>query len=656
MSTESNQPLDHNFSIAEWLATIGLAEYAVAFVENGITSDILLTLSDSDLKECGITSLGNRKKILIAIEQLKSGAGQSVAASIPVPSPVPSPAVFAPQSSEPALAPIPASAPLFVPGIAQEEAISPSTEAVSEPEVAADPAPVYLPTAAASVTQAAPVQGKRSLLDRFGGRFLYISIIAHVVFGLIATWFVVQRISQKQKLTFQGAPKGANSSARAMEHKVQQTKVKNNQSAPPQAKRITTNAVTARVAIPSMPMPATNTVAPSRIISSPGLTGPVTMGSPAGGGGSLGGIGARSVEVRSAALARGGGKPSSDQAVINALRWLKKVQNPDGTWGKQYPGGMSGLALLCFLGHGETPASKEFGGTVANAINAMLTNGTKNKGNLHPKGGIEPYQHGMATYALCEAYTMTKDERLAPVITQAVAYILKGERPDGGWAYNYSLAPDTDGKINSDTSVSGWQIQALKAAKLTGLPIDGIHEALDNSMKNLDRVFNPKNGSYGYRKAGDHTYTLTGVGVLSKVVYEGRIDFKARAGIKDILAGPPVNYDAPTANLYAWYYNTQACFQVGGSAWQKWNRMFQDELVAHQSPEGFWIPTKGLTPDGKPREPGGLAVADTIDGQLYRTCLCALMLEVYYRYLPSGKNDNAEPEHSSLLGDPPWKK
>lgn len=340
-------------------------------------------------------------------------------------------------------------------------------------------------------------------------------------------------------------------------------------------------------------------------------------------------MGARGSDRRAAAMLQAGGKPPSEQAVVNALRWLQKVQNPDGTWGKQYPGAMTGLSLLCYLGHGETPAtSREFADTVNNAINALFDAGKKEQGVLVLRGnGIDgngAYEHAIATYALCEAYTMTKDERLAPVVKQAVEYILKGQGADGGWTYAYSK------KIPSDTSVSGWQIQALKAAKLTGLPIDGIPAALDNSMKNLDRVFNPKNGSFGYNNPGDRTYSLTGVGVLCKVFWQGRDDPKVRAGIKDIMAGPPVDYTGPKANLYAWYYNTQACFMAGGVAWEKWNRMFQDDIVKHQLPDGSWQPTKS-------NETGGLGPADNLEGQLYRTCLCTLMLEVYYRYLPTGK-------------------
>ncbi len=339
---------------------------------------------------------------------------------------------------------------------------------------------------------------------------------------------------------------------------------------------------------------------------------------------------ARSSDQRAAAMSRSGGKEASEQAVLNALRWLQKVQNPNGTWGEKWPGAMTGLATLCYLGHGETPmSSREFGSTVEKAINALLDGGTKNEGSMSLRGkGIDhdgAYEHGIATYALCEAYTMTKDERLAPLVTKAVGYILNGQGADGGWVYGYGKT------VPSDTSVSGWQIQALKAAKLTALPIDGIHDALDKAIKNLDRVYNTKTGAYGYHIPTDRNYTLTGVGVLCKVFWEERIDGSIRQSVKEIMAGPPVKYDLPTCNLYAWYYDTQACFMVGGGTWAKWNRMFQDELDRSQDADGSWPVSS------KSKEIGGLSAADTVDGALYRTCLCTLMLEVYYRYLPTGK-------------------
>ena len=227
---------------------------------------------------------------------------------------------------------------------------------------------------------------------------------------------------------------------------------------------------------------------------------------------------------------------------------------------------------------------------------------------------------------------MTRDERLVPIIKEAVDYIIKGQRPDGGWAYSYSMAPDLAGNINSDTSVSGWQIQALKAAHLTAIPgmEAKVRPVLDLAMRNMDRVFNPKDGSFGYRKAGDHNYTLTGVGVLSKLFWLGRSDRTTRLGLKNIET-KDLKYNGPDCDLYAWYYNTQACFQAQGGAWDWWNARFQNQLTSTQSADGSWGPTGG-------KEAGGYEAGVTGDAPIYRTTLCTLMLEVYYRYAPSSKD------------------
>jgi len=340
-----------------------------------------------------------------------------------------------------------------------------------------------------------------------------------------------------------------------------------------------------------------------------------------------------------------GEKPASEQAVLRALRWLQSQQNPsDGTWGSpNYQTAYTGLALLCFLGHGETPqTSHEFGVVVTNAIGALVRIGNLNHGSLsgHAGFGGSPaaYEHGIATYALCEAYTMTKDETLVPLIKEAVDYIVKGQRTDGGWAYSYDVTPDVAGaKIKSDTSVSGWQIQALKAAHLTGIAgiDDAVHPVLDLAMKNLDRVFNPKDGSFGYRVAGDHNYTLTGVGVLSKLFWLGRADREVHEGLKNI-ESKDLDYSGPACNLYAWYYDTQACYQAQGGAWDWWKDRFQSQLTGKQGPDGSWLATGGQEIGGGKGD-ANFSQTAAGDGPVYRTVFCCLMLEVFYRYLPTSK-------------------
>ena len=321
-----------------------------------------------------------------------------------------------------------------------------------------------------------------------------------------------------------------------------------------------------------------------------------------------------------------GGKKKSEEAVMRGLRWLQKNQREDGSWGAGYKSAMTGLGLLCFLGHGETTTSPEFGKTVEKAVDWIVKKGTEQQGHLSAgttfnQPGV--YEHAIAAYGLGEYYTMTKDDRAAPVLKQAIGFIVEGQGPDGGWMYAYD-------KSESDTSVSGWQIQALKAAHLSQLNIDGVDAALDKAMLNLKRV-QGKNGGFGYRNAGSEKYSLTGVGVLCTYFWKQEKDAMVRDGIKYMLEKdkPEVNYKGDKADLYAWYYNTQACLMVGGSAWSKWNRMFQDQISDSQSPDGSWPPCLGGVGDLQKRPDG--------DGPYYRTTLCILMLEVYYRYMPVTK-------------------
>ena len=56
--------------IADWLEKLGLAQYVQRFVENDINFSILPHLTDQDLKELGVASLGHRRQLLLAIAKL----------------------------------------------------------------------------------------------------------------------------------------------------------------------------------------------------------------------------------------------------------------------------------------------------------------------------------------------------------------------------------------------------------------------------------------------------------------------------------------------------------------------------------------------------------------------------------------------------------
>src|SRR2546430_5391608 len=71
--------------IAEWLASIGLSEYAQRFADNAIDLSVVRDLTEQDLKDLGVL-LGHRRKILRAIAELDGVAPAPIeTATEPVP-------------------------------------------------------------------------------------------------------------------------------------------------------------------------------------------------------------------------------------------------------------------------------------------------------------------------------------------------------------------------------------------------------------------------------------------------------------------------------------------------------------------------------------------------------------------------------------------
>jgi hypothetical protein len=360
----------------------------------------------------------------------------------------------------------------------------------------------------------------------------------------------------------------------------------------------------------------------------------------------------QSLAFREAAVHFGGGDPDKVlSAVEKALKWFKTKQNQDGSWGATAKGAMTGFGLMCFLGNGQTDKSPKYGNTVLRGINFLVDLGNKKNGWLYTTNNRHgaAYAHGIATHALAEAYIMTKKEHILPVLEKAVHRIVSGQKQDGGWYYleerkgPNNLRFDDFGKNikdASDTSVSGWQFHALKTAYNTGVPFTDLKPALEAAVKNFYRVYSPKNGGFGYRKASDSAnikHKLTGVGALGLQSWKSGHPSEQhkkevlKNAIEHILKNnKDMNYGSEDANLYSWYYDTQALFYYGGVDWTSWNRQLEPMLLNAQNSDGSW-PAEGSTLTSKRAGK---------DADVYRTSLCALMLETYYRYAtPKGVVD-----------------
>jgi hypothetical protein len=370
-----------------------------------------------------------------------------------------------------------------------------------------------------------------------------------------------------------------------------------------------------------------------------GVTG--SMG--VGGGGMAGCFGYRDGGGRRKAVARFGGSPATESAVEAALRWLARHQEADGRWiATKWEGksrgcnvGVTGLAMLAFLGAGHTEKSGKFRDNVRRATKYLMSEQRAKDGAIGYKyseashGGFS-YLHAIGGLALAEGYGMGKNPEVGKAAQRAVDYSIKVmQKPYGGWRYRPHQA--------GDVSATGWYVMQLKSAKIAGLKVDAA--AFQGAMNFVNKCTNKKNGSVGYTNNRGVPST-TGVGMVCRQFMGVPNSDKMLKMGADYIMNKPENLPAwdekngrcvwGPCTFYHWYYGTLAMFQMGGTYWPKWNKALKKTLLPNQC--------KGGPMDGSADDKDGswdpLGRQTLYGGRVYSTAVGALCLEVYYRYLP----------------------
>lgn len=319
-------------------------------------------------------------------------------------------------------------------------------------------------------------------------------------------------------------------------------------------------------------------------------------------------------------------KRYTEPAVIRALEWLKKNQVGDGdykgSWGRENDGhlvrtAMAGLGLLAFLAHGETLDSENYGNTVDLAIQYLLKRQeeTRRDGAFCALSNQGVYAHGIAAYAMSEAYAMTRIPQLKESMDAAIRTIVEGQQAGGGWDYAYLKG------ARRDTSVASWQIQALKAAYMAGSNVEGLDQSIRNAAQDLMRVYRNDKSDFLYaHNEGQFSSCSASIGILClQLAGYGKEDLVLQAlrGQEEATC----DWETGGYSLYKWYYLTQAKFHAGGETWKRWNNEFAPAYVKQQHKDGHWE--------------APLKANDRRYGDAFATALGALTLQVYYRFLPT---------------------
>lgn len=377
---------------------------------------------------------------------------------------------------------------------------------------------------------------------------------------------------------------------------------------------------------------------------------------------------------------RGGasyGDAATEAAVMKALRWLKATQEPDGSWGTKPEFGLkkgmdkaagAGFAILTYLAHGETPASKEFGPTVQKAldylINSVYVVKDKNGKLAKDPNGNTPYirmsgaggsEYGflIGTYALCEAYGMTKNPNAREAAEKTLGRIISGQTATGGW--NYNMARVTK-DVPDDISFGGWAMQAIKAGKMAGIHLPGMEECIKKAVNCLKKRNYSEKAGFVYRATTNHkggTGGLAGVGCLAMQLL-GYAKEKEVANALNVMRDWQPSLDKvysyapgkPENAQYYCYYAAQCKYQAGMckdatpanfTLWKKWNAemkaLYTKAIITVTDKSGQPVTVKD--PAGKDRPIGRWENKDHYNYDVMGTCLAALQLMVYYRYLPT---------------------
>jgi hypothetical protein len=356
-------------------------------------------------------------------------------------------------------------------------------------------------------------------------------------------------------------------------------------------------------------------------------------------------------------------------AIANGLKWLAGIQQGDGYWivqvakqedqwnTKEYQYGHVGvtsLALLAFLGEGETWKLDDPTRRVSTYAEKMLRavkflvraqdpeTGMFRSWDMTTKAFVPQenpgshfmYNQGMATMAMCEAAGLSGDTILRDSAQKGLDFIVKAQTAQGGWNYR------GDPQGETDTSLSAWQVQALHAGREAGLnvPQEALTKALDMYKKATQPEGHVQYSAGKTDPADVNRISLCGVALMMRqLLGEDTQSPMVRNLANAVMKDPydtmrntkrswgdtwkpnlPKNDDPARAKYdpYMMYFCTYGTFFLGGKDWELWHEAMKKGVCQMQQNDGLWWTNDTWTYCG---------------GTTYATALSILTLQVYYR-------------------------
>lgn len=320
---------------------------------------------------------------------------------------------------------------------------------------------------------------------------------------------------------------------------------------------------------------------------------------------------------REVLLERYGMTKESEQAVNRGLDWLARHQLADGSWSFDHtahpdcdascthPGTLveerfaaTGLALLPFLGDGNTHQVGKYASTVRRGLNFLGRQADSRNSYDFRKDSELLICHGLAAIAICESYGMSEDVKLHQLAQGVIRVIGEQERPAGGWQRNgradaLTSAVMLEANLAAGRSYAGgWRLE------------DTTERFFESSRQSVDPLVQAPGlfAALNLARPNDYQSLLD--------------DFEQN----NALADAPFWSIMPFA-----YYASRAMFEYGGAdTWKQWNQRVQAPLIEAQTKQGHAAGSWYVTGDG---DPGNRQF-----GRLYKTAYAVLILQTCHRY------------------------
>ncbi|MFQ5653314.1 MAG: prenyltransferase/squalene oxidase repeat-containing protein [Planctomycetota bacterium] len=391
-------------------------------------------------------------------------------------------------------------------------------------------------------------------------------------------------------------------------------------------------------------------------------------------------------DLRGKGSPREGGSRATEDAVLAALRWLKRHQHADGRWsssgflelcrdsdrpcvhsdpehapgdGRGFEGhdvGVTALAMLAFLGSGHTHRDgvhSEFREVMRRAMRWMkqqqLLGEDPQRDGLYGAPGGEGldewvYNHAIATMAMAELLFLSRDVmNLRASVEAATEWCLRAQNEGYGWKYGYRTG-------RNDSSVTGWMVLALKTAKscsegrLLGIDRKRYGRHLGWALAWFDAATSGASGRTGYENPGDegsrlqgfypepYPYSkdlscMTAVALLCRLFAGERRSSKAVKRAAEILMEELPAW-RPARRRHRSRINLYYWYYGSHAMFQFGGKRWRTWNVAMQE---ALLPTQrsGGCEDGSWDPIGEWGAAG---GRVYSTAIGAMTLEVYYRF------------------------